>query len=540
MIGHKLLSCKIIINRTIYYFRTDMSKKSFVGSAVVLMIAGFIVKIFGFIYRIYLSNLIGAEGMGLFQLIAPVYSLIILTLTSGVSIAVSKMVAEEMAKSNHVNLRRITTCSLAIVVTAGLAVSALIFVFIDPIVNVILKDSRTYYSMLFLIPCIPVIAAASALKGYFYGVQDVVPTACSQIVEQIVRIGLVMAMAGYFLNIGLEYACALATVGMAIGEISNLSVLVIIYRLRKKRTSRYNSKRGFMRKRTIVKEILKVSIPVSFNRFITSIMAAVELILIPRMLLMGGMNYQSSIQEYGKLTGMAMPLVFFPSLVTLSLATTLVPAISEAMSLKSFKTVNYRISKSIQLTFILGFIFTAIFLVFPKDIGDLIYRKENIGQILYLLAFTSIFIYLQQTLLGILNGLGKQGISLRNSVVGYVIRIAFVIYCIPVYGITGYIAGIVISSACVCFLNISTVVKTTGMALDFRNWILKPGLVGIIMIFIGKYIYSFFTILNVGHTWTIVLAILGNIIIGFSLMFVLGALDREEMFKLVGIKKGLK
>lgn len=82
-----------------------MAKKSFIGSAVILMIASFIVKIIGFIYRIYLSNLIGAEGMGLFQLISPVYSLIILTLTSGVSIAVSKMVAEEMAKGHHVNLR---------------------------------------------------------------------------------------------------------------------------------------------------------------------------------------------------------------------------------------------------------------------------------------------------------------------------------------------------------------------------------------------------------------------------------------------------
>jgi len=92
-----------------------MAKKSFIGSAVILMIASFIVKIIGFIYRIYLSNLIGAEGMGLFQLISPVYSLIILTLTSGVSIAVSKMVAEEMAKGHHVNLRRITGCALVIV-----------------------------------------------------------------------------------------------------------------------------------------------------------------------------------------------------------------------------------------------------------------------------------------------------------------------------------------------------------------------------------------------------------------------------------------
>ncbi|TYQ16793.1 UNVERIFIED_CONTAM: stage V sporulation protein B [Acetivibrio alkalicellulosi] len=510
-----------------------MAKKSFVSSAIVLMIAGFVVKIFGFIYRIYLSNLIGAEGMGLFQLISPVYSLVILTLSSGVSIAVSKMVAEQTAKNNYANLRRITIYSLIIVVTAGIIVSVGMYIFINPIVNVILKDSRTYYSMIFLLPCIPVIAAASAIKGYFYGVQEVVPTACSQIVEQVVRIAIVIGMAGYFVNIGLEYACALATVGMAIGEISNLAVLIIIFRRRKKKLNSYSSKNGLMRKRNILKNVLKISIPISFNRFITSIMAAIEFILIPRMLLIGGLNYQASIEQYGKLTGMAMPLVFFPSIVTMSLATTLVPAISEALSLKKFNMVNYRISKSIQLTFILGFLFTAIFVGFSNEIGDLIYKRENIGSILYVLSFTCIFIYLQQTLLGILNGLGKQGISLRNSVVGYIIRIIFVVYCLPVYGIPGYITGLIISSAIVCILNICTVIKTTGMAIDFRNWIIKPGIVCLIMIFTGKYIYSFFTLFDAGNRGTVILALIGNIIIGFLLMFVSGVLDKEEILKLI-------
>jgi len=512
-----------------------MGRKSFVGSAIVLMIAGFIVKILGFVYRIYLSNLIGAEGMGLFQLISPIYTLVILTLTSGISIAVSKMVAEEMAKNHLINLRRITSCALFVIMFSGLVVSVLMFIFIDPIVNVILKDSRTYYSMLLLIPCIPVVAAASALKGYFYGIQNVVPTAFSQIAEQIVRITLVITMARYFLNIGLEYACALATIGMAVGEISNLGVLLVVYRFKKKKDITA-SKKGFIRKRYIVKDLVKISIPISFNRLITSIMAAVEMILIPRMLLAGGLNYQSSMEEFGKLTGMAMPLVYFPSLVTSSLATTLVPAISEAMSLKSYKTVNYRMSMSIQLSVILGFIFTSIFMVFPNEIGDMLYRREHIGDILYLLSFTSVFIYLQQTLLGIMNGLGKQGISLRNSMIGYVIRIAFVVYFIPVYGIKGYIIGMIVSSAIVCALNIGTVVKTTGMVLDFRNWLIKPGIIGIIMFAIGRYVYYFFTIFKFSSVITVLMAISGNILIAFILLFVFGVLDRKEMMKLIGIK----
>lgn len=516
-----------------------MTRKSFVSGAIILMIAGFIVRILGFVYRIFLSNLIGAEGMGLFQLIFPVYSLIILTLTAGISIAVSKMVAAELARNHTVNLRRITSCALAIVMSAGAVVSVLMFIYADFIANFVLRDSRTYYSVLLLIPCIPVIAAASALKGYFYGIQDVVPTAASQIVEQLVRIGLVMAMAGYFVDAGLEYACALATIGSAVGEIANLTVLFIVYKVRK-RSSKDRSRAGFMRKRNIIKEILGISVPISFNRFVTSIMSTVEVLLIPGRLQVGGIDYQSSIAEYGRLTGMAMPLLFFPSLVTSSLATTLVPAIAEAVSLKSYKTVNYRISKSIQFTFILGFIFTAVFLTFPHEIGDMVYKKQNIGGMLYMLSFTCIFMYLQQTLLGTMNGLGKQGVSLRNSIIGSAIKISFVYFFIPLYGIQGYVWGLVISSACVCILNLYTVIKTTGMVLDIRNWIVLPGLVGTAMLFTGRYIYGLFMLFKIGSTYTMLLTIIAYLLVSLLFMVGIGVLQKDEVMKVTGFKKKRK
>lgn len=515
-----------------------MSKKSFVGGTIILMIAGLIVRILGFVYRIYLSNLIGAEGMGLFGLISPIYSLVILTLTSGVSIAVSKMVAEEFARNHIVNLKRITYCALVIVVSAGIVVSGFMFAFAGFIVNVILKDSRTYLSLMLMIPCIPIIAAASAIKGYFYGLQDIVPTAISQIVEQLVRITLVIFMAGYFLNIGLEYACALAVVGTAFGEIANLAVVAFVYFKRKgERPFGRGAKRGLMRKRLILKELATISIPISFNRFINSIMAAVEDILIPGRLVVSGMDYKSSMEEYGRLLGMTMPLLFFPSVITSALSTTLVAAISEGMSLKNYKMVNYRISKSVQLTFVIGFIFTAIFLAYPVKIGDLLYKKENIGVMLYMLSFTCIFLYVQQTLLGILNGLGKQGISLRNSMIGSAIRIGFVYYAIPLYGLKGYVWGIIASTSFVCTLNLYYVIKTTGMALDLRNWILKPGAVGAVMFLIGKYIYSFFEIFNAGEKLTIMMTVSGNAAIAGFLMILAGALDKDEIIKMIGLKK---
>jgi len=511
-----------------------MAKRSFISGAIILMVAGFVVRIFGFIYRIYLSNLIGAEGMGVYELIFPIYSLIILTLTSGISVAVSKMVAEEAARNYWSNLRKITGSALIIVVAAGVGVSALILLFVDFISNGILKDSRTYFSLMVLVPSIPFIVAASAIKGYFYGMQNVTPTAVSQVVEQVVKIAFVVGLAAYFVDKGLEYACALATAGMAIGEISNLLILYIIYYLKKKKNGKFISKAGSMRKRVIVRNMLAIAVPVSFNRFVTSVMTATEQILIPRRLLAGGLDYQSCIEEFGKLSGMAMPLILFPSLVTTSLATTLVPAISEAISLKDYRTVNYRISKSIQLTFMMGFIFTALFFTFPSQIGNLLYKKENIGPMLYDLAYLCIFIYLQQTMLGILNGLGKQGASLRNSMIGSAIRIGFVYFVVPSYGIHGYVIGSAVSALVVCVLNIRIIIKTTGMVMDFRNWVIKPGFVGILMFFSGKYIYNFFEIFHMGYTMTVISSVLGYVAAALALMFAFGALDKEEVMKLLG------
>lgn len=515
-----------------------MSRKSFVGGAIILMLAGFVVRIFGFVYRVYLSNLIGAEGMGLFQLISPVYSLIILTLTSGISIAVSRMVAEEAAKRHPINLRRITACALAIVLSAGFLVSVLMVLNLRFISDTLLHDPRTYTSLLLLVPCIPVIAAASALKGYFYGIQKVVPTAVSQIVEQAVKISLVMLMAGYFINAGLEYACALATVGMAAGEIANLGVLVIVYLFKRRADLRGITRKGLLRKRGIILGLVKQSVPISTNRFIISIMGAVESILMPIMLVASGLDYKSSMEVYGRLLGMVMPLIFFPGLVTSSLATTLVPAISEAVSLKNFKTLNYRISKSIQITFILGFIFTAVFICYPNEIGNIVYRRERIGNILYMMAFTCVFIYLQQTLMGILNGLGKQGTLLLNTVIGYAIRIGFVYFLIPRYGIESYIWGIVVSLSLTSALNLFTIIRISGMVLDFRNWILKPGLVGVVMVLVGRYIYSFFGIFVKGDGWTIVFTLTGNVAIALFLMVLIGALKKDEVLQLAGIKGG--
>lgn len=511
-------------------------RKSFAGSAVILMAAGLVARLFGFVYRIYLSNLAGAEGIGLFELVVPVYTAVVLTITSGITIAVSKMTAEQNARLDPINPRRVTVCALALTVAAGMLVSLVIWMAPGFISTRILGDPRTHDALLALVPCLPAVVAAAAFKGYFYGMQQVVPTAFSQTAEQTVKLVILMLAAGPILAKGPEYACTVAVFSAAAGEIVNMLILLFVFRSRKRAVVKPGRRIAIMRRMHIIKELLKAAVPVSANRLVISALAAAEFILIPVMLAAGGLDEKSSMETFGRLTGMALPLIMFPSIVTNSIATTLVPAISESVALKRYKSLNYQISKSIQITFILGVIFTSLFFSFPNEIGSLLYRREKIGDLLFLLSFGCVFIYLQQTLTGVLNGLGKQGILLRNTIIGSVLRIAVVCVLIPMFGIRIYILGMTASLILTECLNLAAINRATGLVYDLRGWILKPGLAGFISIFCARFVYHFFEIFRLGRILTTLLTLGANAMITACLMIIIGVISLSEIKILIGLK----
>jgi len=502
------------------------------------MAAGLAARLLGFFYRIYLSNLVGAEGMGLYELVIPVYTAVVLTITSGITIAVSKMVAEQNARRDSVNPGRVTVCALALAAAAGMIVSAFILFNTDILSLKVLGDKRTHDALLVLVPCLPFVVAGAALKGYFYGIQNVVPTAFSQTAEQAVKFLILLAASGAIIVKGSAFASAVAVFAAAAGEILNMLILFAVFAVRNRAEKKSNHRTKAMRKIRIVRELLQAAVPVSANRLVISTLAAAEYILIPAMLAAGGLDEKSSMEVFGRLTGMALPVIMFPSVVTNSIATTLVPALSESAALKRYKTLNRQISKSIQITFILGIIFTSLFICFSDEIGLIMYRREKIGDLLFMLSFSCVFIYLQQTLTGVLNGLGKQGVLLRNTVIGSILRIAVVVILMPVFGIKIYIIGMTASLILTESLNLLTINRITGLVFDLRGWLIKPGLIGVFIVLAGRYIYHFFEIFSSSIYVTTLLALAANVLIAGVLMIFAGILKMDEILNLSGLKAG--
>lgn len=450
-----------------------MGKKNLKQNAFILTVAGFIVKSIGFIYRIYIANSIGAEGMGLYQLVLPIYNLVLLGLTAGVGIAVARLVAEETARGNPKNANRIAIFTGTAIFAAAAAVVTVLYFNLDFVVNMLIGDIRTKSALLWILPAIPFIAAITSLKGYFYGKQEVVPNALSQIAEQVVKLMVVFTIADLFSQGDMERKCLFATIGMITGEIANVLVVFLAFQFRKGKKAA--SLRGqLLRKRDIGKTLLGISLPITANRLILSLLGTVEFIWIPQRLAIFGMTNAEALAEYGKLTGMASPVITFPSMLTAALATALVPAIAEAAALKRMNGANRQISRSIRLTLVLGFLFTSLFLAFGRDISEIIYPGQNVGQMMFLLSFTGVFFYLQQTLLGVLNGLGKEKETLKHSMITSVLRLGFVWFGIPAFGINAYILSLVVTNLVGSLLNLRTTIKTTGMSIELGDWLVKP------------------------------------------------------------------
>lgn len=449
-----------------------MRKKSLKQNTFILTVAGFIVKLLGFFYRIFIANSIGAEGMGLYQLVLPVYSLILLSLTAGVGIAISRLVAEETARGNYKNAKRIAVFSAVSIFIAATILVSILLLNLDFVVNILVGDARTKSALFYLLPSIPIIAAITSLKGYFYGKQEVVPNAISQVVEQVAKLIVVYLIADTFVQGNMEQKCLFATIGLIVGEIANVLTVYIAFKVRKADKPLPNQR--IMRKRDIAKAILSISLPITANRLVLSLLGTVEFLWIPQRLSVYGLSTTEALAQYGQLTGMASPIIAFPSMLTAALATALVPAIAEAIATRRMTRANRQISRSIRVTLVLGFLFSSMFICFAHDISDLIYPGQNVGHMLYLLSFTCVFFYLQQTLLGILNGLGKETATLKHSMVTSLIRLAFVWFGIPYFGLNAYIIALIVGNLVGAILNMGTVIKTTGMSLDVGDWIIKP------------------------------------------------------------------
>lgn len=421
----------------------------------ILTVTGLISRFIGFFYRIFLSKVFGAEGMGIYQLISPVLALSFSLTVSGMQTAISKYVASETTTHDYKKSFRTLWIGFLLSMAISIACTLYIYRFADWIAITLLFEKRTAPLLRILALSIPMATVHSCINGYFYGIKKTTIPAASQMAEQIVRVGSVYLIYYICQRHNMAPTISFAVVGLVIGESAAMLVSVIAILLRYahlfdiKRSYKpiptygktdYSRKYG-----QITGNLLRLSIPLSANRVLINVLQSVEAVYIPNRLMVYGLNNADALGVYGVLTGMSLPLILFPSAITNSIAVLLLPIVAEADARDDDRTVTKTILTSIKYGLLLGFACTALFLLFGRPAGRILFNSELAGSFILTLSFICPFMYIASTLSSILNGLGKTSLTFCYSIVSLLFRLLFVFFTIPVYGIKGYLWGMLAS-----------------------------------------------------------------------------------------------
>jgi stage V sporulation protein B len=448
-----------------------MSK--FLKGTFILLIAGFITRVLGFIYRIVLARSIGEEGVGLYMMAYPTFILVVTITQLGLPVAISKNIAEAEARRDYAEIKKILVVSLAITIGLSIIITPALILLAPFLSTTLFTDPRTYYPLMAIAPALPIIAVSSVLRGYFQGRQNMRPSAISQVLEQFVRISIIATATKTFLPYGVEYAAAAAMVASVLGELLSLIYLLTMFKLKKRFKLRKNFFQFIHKGKRTFKDLMEIAIPTMGSRMIGSIAWFFEPIVVAHSLALAGVVAVNATKQYGALTGYAMPLLMLPSFVTFSLATSLVPAISEANSKNNHKLIEYRLQQALRFVFLTGGLAVIVLYVLADPLMQLMYGSAKGSYFIQIMAPFFLFYYYQGPLQAVLQALNLARAAMINSLIGAVVKTAviFLLASQPSFGITGAALGIIVGFVLVTGLHFATVLKKVSFSFYIRDYV---------------------------------------------------------------------
>ncbi len=514
-----------------------MSKQTFLRGTLFLILAGLITKVLGFINRIVMVRVMGEEGVGLYMMAVPTLILTITLTRMGLPVAISKMVAEADAEGNRQKIKQILIVSLSITTVLSVIFTTMM-IFAAPFLSKeVFTDERTFYPLVAIAPVVSIVALSSVLRGYFQGLQNMRPSAYSQVIEQIVRICLVAVLTGAFLPYGVEFAAAGAMISVVLGELASLLFMFSMFKMKKRikiRSGFFNYLKGG---RGTFNSLMKISLPTTGSQLIGSLSYFFEPIMVARSLAIAGVATTLATKQYGHLTGLAIPLLFLPTFITYSLQVSLVPAISEAHAQKQYKQIQHRLSQAIRLSMVAGGLSVVITYIFAVPLMDIMYNAPHVAIYVQVMAPFFFFYYFQGPLAAALQALDLAKAAMINSFIGAGVKLIAIFFLAsrPELGIMGAALAIVIGILLVTLLHFATLVKAIGFSLVVSD--LLKGVTSIIATgFAGHFLYQTFSSSSTDLLGT-VLAISVTSIIYFIILLLLGLINRHDLRRMPFIGK---
>ncbi|NLY83716.1 MAG: polysaccharide biosynthesis protein [Acholeplasmataceae bacterium] len=514
----------------------------FLKGTLILTISSVVVKVIGSLNWIILSRVMGGEGIGLYQMGFPIYLMAITVSSAGIPVAISIITAEKLAQKDYRGAQRVFYISLRLLFVTGLVFSsALLFGAGWLIEHNWIRDGRAYYSIIALAPAVFFVTFLSSFRGYLQGWQIMTPTAASEIVEQLTRVVTMIFFASLFLPRGLAYAAGGASMGAGVGAFCGLLVLCWFYvRLKKQFKAEIERQVVAVSQETawqVIKRLVRLALPVSLSSLMLPVVANLDLLIVPARLETAGFSVSGATEMFGYLTGMAVPLVNLSTILTASLAISLVPAISESRITGDKAGIKTKLETAFSVTSIITIPCMVGLFLLAQKVAAMIYNAPNAAPAIKTMSTAIFMLGLHQVSTGILQGLGRTVIPVINMAAAAAVKVilSWTLTAIPALGIKGAAWATVADIGVAAVLNLYFIYKYTGFALSFGK-VFKPFLASAIM---GAGVVGVLALTPTWGAWNILAAILVAVPLYAGSLIALGGLAREEAEELPFIGRRL-
>ena len=520
----------------------NASNSKFLKGTLILTASSIVVKVIGSLNWIILSRVLGGEGIGLYQMGFPIYLMAITVSSAGVPVAISIITSEKLANKDYRGAKRVFNVSLRVLLLSGLLFSSSLFFGADWLINNhIIRDSRAYYSIIALAPAVFFVTFLSSFRGYLQGWQIMTPTAASEIVEQLTRVVTMIFFASLFLPRGLAYAAGGASMGAGVGAFCGLLVLCWFYvRLKKQFKAEIERQVVAVSQETawqVIKRLVRLALPVSLSSLMLPVVANLDLLIVPARLETAGFSVSGATEMFGYLTGMAVPLVNLSTILTASLAISLVPAISESRITGDKAGIKTKLETAFSVTSIITIPCMVGLFLLAQKVAAMIYNAPNAAPAIKTMSTAIFMLGLHQVSTGILQGLGRTVIPVINMAAAAAVKVilSWTLTAIPALGIKGAAWATVADIGVAAVLNLYFIYKYTGFALSFGK-VFKPFLASAIM---GAGVVGVLALTPTWGAWNILAAILVAVPLYAGSLIALGGLAREEAEELPFIGRRL-
>ena len=533
-----------------------MSKNTFVKGAALLGAAGLIVKFLGAVFRLPLANMIGATGMAYYSPAYYTYTVFVTIATSGIPVAISKMVSERITVGNFEEAHHVYRVSLKLLTVIG-AVSFVVMFFGAGIISDLQNIEEAKLPMMAVAPALLIVPVMAAYRGYFQGMQNMRPTAISQIIEQVFRVffGLLLGFMLFRETIGEDFVdyspgekgAAGAAFGATVGALGGLAIIFFVYVMSRgaihKRIERHENNAPESGKE-ILRKILVIAIPITIGACITPIMNVIEAPVVIRGLSSSGYESEVAKNLYGQISGFAIPLINMPQVLTMALAMSLVPLISAAHKTQDRESLHYNTSLAMRIAIIIGLPCAAGMAILAEPILLLLYSSRwdeavNIAPTFAIMSVGVLFVSLVQTVSGILQGVGKQNIPVINMCIGIVIKIVvtYFLVSIPSLNIMGAGIGTLITYIVVAVLDVWATLKYTGARINVGLTFVRPLISTACMGVAAWFVYYILFDGEQGNKIGCLMAIMIAALVYVIMLFITKSITTEELENIPGGSK---